>query len=256
MGAWRVLSGIGVAFLVALALKGLLGAPIALTFGVLALLVVVQIVQARFGSELDQAKRWGRLALSVVIGFGIFLGLRILAGAFVGVPLRDSYEAWGSIGGLSGLLQAKTVPLMLRFELLFLLVAGALSVLFARGHAAARRLVWAVFVGMFAVTAIQLVAPRRLEWSSSSWPEPRTTGVPSSRSPIPAVKAPAVEQRAGPPRPAVREAVPPAEQPRGAKWEPLQERASQPRGAERQSIPADSERTPAGAIRQSSPDSR
>lgn len=165
MNLRQILGGAVVAIATAIILRILLPVPVLTGFAVLMFLILLQVLESRFGTGLKTAKERIAAAGRVVAGLTIFIALRFLAGQVLRLYPIDAYNKMAPIGGLKGIFWGRGADFALTWEILFALVAGALVLAWSRGKY--RRLVATVFVVSLIVTTLQLVLPR---WVNT-WPK-------------------------------------------------------------------------------------
>lgn len=110
------------------------GLPFLRTFLAISIIYLLGVVRAERETRegIDTAWRLIERTLSMAMGIGIFLVMRYVAAVVVGIYPIDTYEALNSGGILKGILPGRGVPIPVAFEVLFAMVGGQVTYLWAR----------------------------------------------------------------------------------------------------------------------------
>jgi hypothetical protein len=142
--------------LVAALSKAVFDLPFFKVFFALLLIYATQVLLAEKEMKDGVEKIWTWLSEKLPMalkGFALFLVLRIIVGAVLGLPPIESYQAWKS-GGARGLLTGLNTSEVLLFEVLFACVAGGLTSAYV--HKSAR-----VIINVTLIVALAVVMFRR-----------------------------------------------------------------------------------------------
>lgn len=123
-----ILKGGLIALIAAFILRWLLPIPVLTTVAILMALLVIQILNEKFGGGLKIATDWAKYGLSAGAALLLYLLLRTVVGKMLGIYPNDSWAGYDRAEGVIGFFWQKNADdITLVWEIIFAVVATGLS---------------------------------------------------------------------------------------------------------------------------------